>query len=144
MNQSMIDHAARVVRRTLERASAGDEKAQRDLLRFAAAETMETALMRLAALADKCAPTLDEIKVNRHFYSGEAQQLRFAVDAVPNILNQAAGRAVVLEMPKADAGGVFIPPIPAGYESRCTGDASDNGELPRVPLDLPPTPGDAA
>jgi len=125
VNQSMLDHAARVVRRTLERAARGDEAARRDLLRYAVADALETALTRVGALADKCAPSLEEIKVNRDQFSYDAQQLRFEIERVPNILNQAAGRAVVIEMPPRAAETPM--PVREPY-----GDPrDDNCELPK-------------
>lgn len=125
MNQSMIEHAARIVRRTLERAARGDEEAQRDLLRYAVAEALETKLTRIAALADQCAPSLEALKTDASPYSLEAQHLRFEVDQVGNLLNQAAGRAVVLEMPAR--GGEAPTPLRETF-----GDPrDDNCELPK-------------
>lgn len=135
INQSMLDHAARVTRRTLEGAERGDETCQRRLLQFAVADDLVTMLTRLAVFADACAPTLDELKIDARQYSADAHRLRFEVELVPNILNQAAGRAVVVELPTQVNAGA--PPIAPGAESRCTGDASDNGELPRVPERAP-------
>lgn len=100
MNPALLDQAMREVHRTLKRAWREDAEAQRELLRYVHAEALEATLARLAVIADKCAPTLDEIRVCGAQYSYDAQQLRFEVDRVANVLNRAAGRAVVLEMPE--------------------------------------------
>ncbi len=127
MNQGMLDHAARVVRRTLERANSGDEAAQAALLRFAASDALENALSRLAIAAGKCAPTLEEIKLGRGQFTSDAQALRFEIETVPNVLNQAAGRAVVVDMiaAKAMAGAVV--------ERDGADETHDSGEFPRPP-----------
>ncbi|MCL4715522.1 MAG: hypothetical protein KJZ75_11475 [Hyphomonadaceae bacterium] len=134
INHAAVEAAARMVRRTLERAERGDVDAKRDLLRYQCAEALETTLTRVAALADKCAPTLDEIKIEERQYSSDAQQLRFEVERVPNILNQAAGRAVVLEMPVHPGG--CAPPV---YVREPYGDPrDDNCELPKpLPAQAP-------
>lgn len=129
INSSMAAGAASVVRRALERAERGDQTAKRDLLRFAASEALETTLIRVAALADKCAPTLDEIKINKGQYAYDAQQLRFEVELVANVLNQTAGRATVVDFAEARAvaPGVVI-------ERDGADESHDSGELPRPPL----------
>lgn len=103
INEAMLDHAARIVRRTLDCAHRDDEKAKRDLLRFAAADALETKLMRVAAFADSCCPTLDEIKLNRGSFSADAVRLRFELEGVDAILGQAAGRAVVVDIAQVKA-----------------------------------------
>jgi hypothetical protein len=128
INSSLAEGAASIVRRALERAERGDPVAKRDLLRMAASEALETTLIRVAGFADKCAPSLDELKINRGSFSADAQQLRFEVDLVPNVLNQAAGRAVVVELPASRA-------APGDIIERDGADHShDSGEFPRPPV----------
>lgn len=103
VNAAMLDHAAREVRAVFSAAERGEAWAERALLRFAAAEALETALTRVAGFADKCAPTLDELKLSPGQYSYDAQQLRFAADDAAKALSQAAGRAVVVELPAREA-----------------------------------------
>lgn len=125
VNSSLAEGAASIVRRALERAERGDPAAKRELLRMATADALETTLIRVACLADKCAPTLDEIKIGKTQYSSDACQLRYEIELVPNVLNQAAGRATVVAITVA---------APAPVIDRHGGDESyDNGEMPRPP-----------
>lgn len=98
VNPSVLEDAARLVRRALERADRGDAEALQELVRMASAEALETTLTRVAVFADRCAPTLDELKVNAGQFSADAAALRHEVSLVANVLNQAAGRAVVVEL----------------------------------------------
>lgn len=129
INTSLAEGAKSIVRRALERAERGDASALRDLLRMAAADKLETTLTRVAHYADKCAPSLDEIKLTKGQFSADACQLRFEVELVANVLNQAAGRAVVVELSEARAAA------PGEIIEREGGDAShDSGEFPRAPV----------
>lgn len=129
INRSMLAGALTSVRRMLERAERGDASALRDLLRMAAADKLETTLTRVAHYADKCAPSLDEIKFTKGQFSADACQLRFEVELVANVLNQAAGRAVVVELAGARAAtpGEII-------EREGADESHDSGEFPRAPV----------
>lgn len=130
INQAVLDHALRLVRRTFEQAERGDETAKRALIRFAASDVLETSLTRMAAFADRCAPSLDELRINVGHYSSDAAQLRYEVDKAADVLSQAAGRAVIVEHP-AIAGGASPSPI---IERDGADPSHDNGELPRAPV----------
>jgi hypothetical protein len=103
LNSSVLHSATRAVRLTLDRAERGDLGAQRCLVRMAAADDLSASLKRLAALAECVAPSLDDLKTNALEISADAAQLRYEVDTVSNILNQAAGRATVVALPVARA-----------------------------------------
>lgn len=95
-NPAMLTDAIAAVRILLGSAERGFLGAQRDLVRMAAAASLENALMRIVASADKCAPSLDEIKLQPGLFASDACALRFAVDAAREALSQAAGRAVAV------------------------------------------------
>lgn len=102
INLTALADAARIVRRTLERAERGDREAQDTLLRMSVADDLESTLRRVTAHAKRVAPSLDELKVDPSIAS-EARALRHEIDLVDNILNQAAGRATVVALPVARA-----------------------------------------
>lgn len=94
INATMADHALRHVRTTLERAQRGDQTAVAALVRMNAAPMLEASLKRMASAAHACAPSLDEIKINRGLYTLDQHELRFAADNAAEALSAAAGRAV--------------------------------------------------
>ena len=103
LNSSVLHSATRAVRLMLDRAERGDLGAQRALVRMAAADDLVAGLARLITIAGRVAPTLDELKINTTQFSADAASLRYEIDSVSNILNQAAGRATVVALPVARA-----------------------------------------
>lgn len=83
--------AARTFRHTLDAAARGDIGARKALVEAAAAPQLRVALARLQLAADKCAPKLDEIRLQS--YGADAHELRFACDAATDPLSAAAGHA---------------------------------------------------
>lgn len=110
INLTALADAARIVRRMLERAERGDREAQDTVLHMGVADELHAKLKSFVELAGRVAPTLDEIKINGSHFSADACQLRYEIDHVANILNQAAGRATVVALPVARATTGETPP----------------------------------
>lgn len=97
INQSMLEHADREVRMVLANAARGDPEAQQALIRYAAAARLERGLLELAAAADRCAPTMEQIKISK-CYGADVVALRRALLPIEDTLSAAAGRAVVIDL----------------------------------------------
>lgn len=98
LNVGAYEDAERQVGEVLAAARRGHEASMRLLIRMAASDALESNLKRLAAAGDRCAPTLDQLKVDSN-YGADAKELRFAADAAANALSKAAGRAVIVAIP---------------------------------------------
>ncbi len=94
VNEQILDHAKRELVRLLAGAERGDAECQRAVIEAAHANILNACVKRLAAAADLCAPTREQIKTQPKAFSVDAIELRHATRAAQDALSAAAGCAV--------------------------------------------------
>lgn len=102
VNEVALDHAKRDLLRILAGAERGDDVSKRLVIEAANAGSLRARLNRLADVALRHAPSLDEIKADAEL-NPDACELRYAADDAATALSQAAGAAVVVAWPEKNA-----------------------------------------
>lgn len=125
VNERSYAHADLALRRMLEAAGRGDVAARLSVIEAGAADRLRTALARLAAAADACAPDHDQIRIDGGPNALDRRELRYAADAAIEALSAAAGRAVVVDIAAARAAQDASVVERTGADVSC-----DSGEFP--------------